>query len=181
MSFSLKQIKYDAVVAWLAASLMLGAAGACFGQTEDAAASASSEAASVPLVSDVNAQPSCSSVVLSCNVASRTIAPEHELLDAATARDQAQRAQAHSDQDAAEQALRQRIAFEREHPDAIFVYGSKSTPKESVADVFNRSFGVASTDMTTSSFDSVGRRTECVNACRGPFCCITTRAATDSH
>lgn len=179
MALSVRQIKIDAAVAWLAAALMLGAAGSCFGQTDDTA-TAGVEVASPIIASEVHAQPQCSSVVLSCNMPFRPIAPEHQLLDPATARDQAQRAQAQADQAAAEKDLQQRIEFARQHPNAIFVYGNKSTPKESVAGAFNRTLGATTTTMTTSSFDSMGRRTECVSACRGPFCCITTQSAIDS-
>jgi hypothetical protein len=180
MALSVRQIKIDAAVAWLAAAMMLGAAGSCFGQTDDTA-TAGIEVTSPANGSEVPAQPQCSSVILSCNTPIRPIAPEHQLLDAATARDQAQRAQAQADQAAAEKDLQQRIEFARQHPNAIFVYGNKSTPKESVADAFNRTLGVITTTMTTSSFDSMGRRTECVGACRGPFCCITTQSAIDSR
>jgi hypothetical protein len=179
MARSVRQIGIDAAAAWLSAAMLFAPAGSCFGQADNAAI-AGVEAAAPVIASEVPAQPECSSVVLSCNTPLRSIAPEHPLLDAATARDQAQRAQAQADQAAAENNLQQRIEFERQHPNAIFVYGNKSTPKESVADVFNRAIGVTTTTMTTSSFDSMGRRTECVSACRGPFCCITTQSAIDS-
>lgn len=129
--------------------------------------------------SDFAGQPPCSSVVLNCNPPARDIAPEHQLLDPATARDQAQRAQAQADQTAAEEQLQRRIEFARQHPNAIFVYGEKSAPKESVSDVFNRALGVSTPSLTTSTFDSMGRRTECVNACHGPACCVTTTSAVD--
>jgi hypothetical protein len=179
MALSERQIKIHAAVACLGAAMMLGAAGSCFAQTDDTAP-ADVEVASPIIASEVPAQPQCLSVVLSCNTPSRSFAPEHQLLDPATARDQAQRAQAQADQTAAEKDLQQRIEFARQHPNAIFVYGNKSTPTESVSDAFNRALGVTATTMTTSSFDSMGRRTECVSACRGPFCCITTPSAIDN-
>jgi hypothetical protein len=180
MALFVRKIKIDAAVAWLAAAMIVGAAGSCFARTDDTA-TAGVEVASPVIPSDVPAQPQCSSVVLSCNMPVRPIAPEHQLLESATARDQEQRAQAQADQASAEKDLQQRIEFARQHPNAIFVYGNKSTPKESVVDAFNRTLGVATTSMTTSSFDSMGRRTECVSACRGPFCCITTPSAIDSR
>lgn len=179
MALSVRQIKAQGGVAYLAATLLLFASGSCFGQVDDAA-SASVEAAAPIVASEAPANPQCSSVVLSCNTPVRPIAPDHELLDPATARDQAQRAQAQADQSAAEQALQQRIEFERLHPNTIFVYGSKSTPAPSVSDVFNRALGVPTTTLTTSTFDSAGHRTECVSACHGPFCCITTPSAADA-
>lgn len=144
---------------------------------------AASEAAvqiAIPVAaSDFAGQLPCSSVVLNCNPPARDIAPEHQLLDPATARDQAQRAQAQADQTAAEEQLQRRIEFARQHPNAIFVYGEKSAPRESVSDVFNRALGVSTPSLTTSTFDSMGRRTECVNACHGPACCVTTTSAVD--
>jgi hypothetical protein len=182
MALSVRQKKVRATVARLAAAVLFSASGACFGQASGTAntadtpdtAPASVEVAPPIAASEVPAEPGCSSVVLSCNTPSRPIAPEHQLLDPATARDQAQRAQAQADQTAAEQALQRRIEFEREHPNTIFVYGDKPTPQESVSDVFNRTLGVPTTTLTTSTFDSRGRRTECVTACRGPLCCVTT-------
>lgn len=180
MTLSVRQIKrIHATAVGLAAVVLLGAGASCFGQT-DAAASVGLEA-DVPIVaSEGSAESLCSSVVLSCNMPARPIAPEHQLLDPATARDQAQRAQAQADQTAAEQDLQRRIEFARQHPNAIFVYGNKSAPQESVSDVFNRALGVTTTSLTTSSFDSVGRRTECVSACHGPLCCVTTTSAIDT-
>ncbi|SIO54561.1 hypothetical protein [Paraburkholderia phenazinium] len=194
MALSVRQIKAPAAVAQLAVAMLLSASCACFGQASDTADTpdtapasvdvaapevaspevASPEVASPIAASEVTAEPGCSSVVLSCNTPSRPIAPEHQLLDPATARDQAQRAQAQADQIAAEQALQRRIEFARLHPNAIFVYGDKPTPQESVSDVFNRTLGVPTTTLTTSTFDATGRRTECVSACRGPLCCVTT-------
>jgi hypothetical protein len=180
MALSVRQIKAVTAVTWIVAAMMLSIAGSCFGQTDNTAPEGV-EAVSPVIASEVQAPPQCSSVVLSCNTPVRPIAPEQQqLLDPATARDQAQRAQAQADQAAAEKELQQRIEFARQHPNAIFVYGNKSTPKESVADAFNRALGVPITTMTTSSFDSMGRRTECVSACRGPFCCITTQSAADT-
>jgi hypothetical protein len=180
MALSVRKIKTVTALTWLVAAMMLSTAGSCFGQADDTATSAV-EAVSPVIAPEVQAQPQCSSVVLSCSTPVRPIAPEQQqLLDPATARDQAQRAQAQADQAAAEKELQQRIEFARQHPNAIFVYGNKSTPKESVADAFNRALGVPITTMTTSSFDSMGRRTECVSACHGPFCCITTQSAADT-
>jgi hypothetical protein len=199
MALSVRQIKAPAAVAQLVVAMLLSVSSACFGQASDTADTpdtapasvdvaapevaspevaspevASPEVASPIAASEVPAEPGCSSVVLSCNTPSRPIAPEHQLLDSATARDQAQRAQAQADQIAAEQALQRRIEFARLHPNAIFVYGDKPTPQESVSDVFNRTLGVPTTTLTTSTFDATGRRTECVSACRGPLCCVTT-------
>ena len=184
MALSVRQIKAPAAVAQLAVAMLLSASCACFGQASDTADTpdtapasvdvAAPEVASPIAASEVTAEPGCSSVVLSCNTPSRPIAPEHQLLDPVTARDQAQRAQAQADQIAAEQALQRRIEFARLHPNAIFVYGDKPTPQESVSDVFNRTLGVPTTTLTTSTFDATGRRTECVSACRGPLCCVTT-------
>ena len=194
MALSVRQIKAPAAVAQLVVAMLLSVSSACFGQASDTADTpdtapasvdvaapevaspevASPEVASPIAASEVTAEPGCSSVVLSCNTPSRPIAPEHQLLDPATARDQAQRAQAQADQIAAEQALQRRIEFARLHPNAIFVYGDKPTPQESVSDVFNRTLGVPTTTLTTSTFDATGRRTECVSACRGPLCCVTT-------
>ena len=189
MALSVRQIKAPAAVAQLVVAMLLSVSSACFGQASDTADTpdtapasvdvaapevASPEVASPIAASEVPAEPGCSSVVLSCNTPSRPIAPEHQLLDPATARDQAQRAQAQADQIAAEQALQRRIEFARLHPNAIFVYGDKPTPQESVSDVFNRTLGVPTTTLTTSTFDATGRRTECVSACRGPLCCVTT-------
>ena len=173
MAFSARQIKIHAAVAYLAAAILLIAGGPCFGQTDDTAP-AGVEVGPPIIASEAPASPQCSSVVLSCNTPPRPIAPEHPLLDPATARDQAQRAQAQADRTAAEQDLQRRIGFERQHPNTIFVYGNKSAPKESVTDVFNRALGVTTTTLTTSTFDSMGRRTECVSACHGPLCCVTT-------
>jgi hypothetical protein len=177
MARFVKQTKIRTTSAFLVGMLLLAASGACIAQTgNDEAASGSAP----PAVSQVLPAPNCTSVVLSCNMPTRPIAPDHPLLDPATARDQAERAQSQQEQAAAEEALQRRIEFERQHPDAIFVYGQKTTPKESVSDVFNRALGVPSSTLTTSTFDAEGRRTECVSACHGPLCCITSPSALDT-
>jgi hypothetical protein len=173
------QRKNHAIAAYLATAILLSVSASCFGE-DDVTASASVEISQPVVTPEVSADPQCSSVVLSCNSPVRPIAPEHTLLDSAATRDEAQRAQSQADQTAAEQDLQRRIEFARQHPNAIFVYGNKSTPKESVSDVFNRALGVTTTDLTTSSYDSMGRRTECVSACHGPLCCVTTSSAADN-
>ena len=105
------------------------------------------------------------------------IASERQPLDPATAHDQAQCAQAQADRTAAEKDLQQRIEFARQHSNAVVAYSTRSTPKEIVSDAFNRTLGVTTTTMTTSSFGWMGPRSESASACRGPLCCITTPSA----
>lgn len=140
-----------------------------------AQAASADMAASSPITA-----PQCSPVLLDCNAPVLPTAHDRKLLDSATASDQAQRAKMQADQAQAEQDLQRRIEFARKHPNAIFVFGNRQqTPQESVRDAFARVLGKPLTTLTVSTFDSMGRRTECVSACYGPMCCVTTAAASD--
>jgi hypothetical protein len=184
---SVRKIKGVAALACLATAITLGFVGTCAGQTTDDGGSgqpdttASSDADAPPLIVDPSAatKQGCTSVVVNCDTSSRFATPDHQLVNSATARDEAQRKQAQADRAAAEQSLQRRIEFARTHPNAIFVYGNRSAPAESVTDVFNRTLGASYTSLTTTSFSSSGDRTECVNACHGPACCVTTSSAAD--
>ncbi len=102
------------------------------------------------------------------------------LLDSTTAADQAARAQAQADQAQAEQALQRRIQLEQSHPGTIFVFGDRPSARApSIHDVFTQALGVAPQSLTSSSFDAMGRRTECANMCYGPMCCVTVPSAAD--
>lgn len=155
----------------LNALVLLALSGACLAQTVPAALTVP------PITSDLQ----CSSVLLECNAPTLPAAHDTQLLDPATARDQAHRAAMQASQAQAEQSLQKRIEFAREHPNAIFVFGDKQqSPQESVRDQFARSLANSPSTLSSSTFDARGSRTECVNACYGPFCCVTTPAASDS-
>ena len=159
-----------ATVAYLTALVLLAAGQSCLAQSTPAAPTAP------PIVTD----PQCSSVLLDCNAPALSTPHDQKLLDSATARDQAQRAKMQADQVQAQQNLQKRIEFAREHPNAIYVFGNRiKTPQESVRDVFAKALSAPSTALTTSTYDSTGHRTECVSACYGPFCCVSTDSAAD--
>ncbi len=170
MTFTGKPAKRQAASVYVACMLWLVAAPACFAQT------AQDDLAVPPKIVDSE----CSPVMLNCNAPVIPAAPDKKLVDPATAQDQAQRAKMQADQTQAEQSLQNRIDFARQHPNAIFVFGDKpQSPQESVRDTFARALGNSPTTLSSSTFDAAGHRTECVNACYGPFCCITTENASD--
>jgi len=159
-----------AAAAYLTALVLLAAGQSCLAQSTPAAPTAP------PIVTD----PQCSSVLLDCNAPALSKPHDQKLLDSAAARDQAQRAKMQADQVQAQQDLQKRIEFAREYPNTVFVFGNKiKTPQESVRDVFAKALGTPSTALSTTTYDSMGHRTECVNACYGPFCCVGTDSAAD--
>lgn len=184
---TVRKIKVTATLACVATAITFGFVGSCPGQTNDdssgqtdAASNAVADAPSLSIAPVDSTKQGCGSVILNCDTSTQFATPNHQLVDSATARDQARRKQAQADREAADKALQRRIEFARTHPNAIFVYGQKTAPAESVTDIFNRTLGVSYTSMTTTSFNSSGDRTECVNACRGPACCVTTPSAANS-
>jgi len=159
-----------AAVAYLAVIVMLAAGEPCFAQSAPADITP-------PLIV---APAQCPSVLFDCNAPAIAKPHDQTLLDSATAHDQEQRAKMQADQVQAQQNLQKRIEFAREHPNAIYVFGNRiKTPQESVRDVFAKALSAPSTALTTSTYDSTGHRTECVSACYGPFCCVSTDSAAD--
>lgn len=119
-------------------------------------------------------------MLVDCNAPKIAAAADKTLVDPATAQDQAKRAQLQADQVQAEKDLQKRIQFEHDHPGAIFVFGNRPpTRQQSVRAAFAKALGQPSSTLTSSSVDPVGRRTECVNACYGPMCCVTVQSAID--
>jgi len=142
---------------------------------------AQSTASTVPpgeSAAELGAVTACAPGAAGC-VAARA-APVPSLLDRAAADDQAARAKAQAEQARAEQAQQERERLQQAHPGTIFVFGdSPRAPVESVHDKFNQALGSGTQSLTSSTFDASGHRTECVNLCYGPMCCVTTPSAAD--
>jgi hypothetical protein len=168
--FAGKPAKRPVVSVYFACLLWLVAAPVCFAQT------APDDLAVPPNITD----PQCSPVMVNCNAPVIPAAPDTKLVDPATAQDQAQRAKMQADRTQAEQSLQDRIEFARRHPNAVFVFGDKpQSPQESVRDTFAKALGSSTASFSSSTYDATGHRTECANACYGPFCCITTEDISD--
>jgi hypothetical protein len=151
---------------YVLAAILMAAGGSCMAQT------------AVPLTTE---HAPCSAILVDCNAPKIPAAAQATLVDPATAADQARRAQMQAEQAQAEQSLQRRSQLEREHPGTIFVFGDHPQSRdESVRAAFAKALGPApSSDLSSTSSDAVGRRTECINACYGPMCCVTVPSASD--